>query len=384
MKIISRYIIIETLIVFFIGFFIFTFFLVMNSLFVLSDLIVKYGVNALRVIKLLILLLPSTIAVTVPMAFLVGVLLTYSRLIQDNEYYGMQASGISVRAIALPGLILSVIVMAAMILFNNYVLPAANLEYKKLHFEIVKKRSSILVQEHAFVNDFEKYIFYIDSRDSKTDELKNVLVFVKPEGSAGSPPKVILSNKGLLMSDEESYRMALKLNNGIIQLANYDDLTRISQIGFNTNFVDLDIKNVFRNRNGPGNLKGAREMTIQELAASIKKAKNEKQPFHWAAVELHKKFSIPFAAVAFALVGIPLGLLTKKGGRLTAIGFSIILIFIYYTFLIYGQTYGYRGKMDYFLSAWIPNIFLVAMGILFFVIMRAPAINRLIKKAVKK
>ena len=68
MKIIDKYIIKEIAFVTAISFFIFTFFLVMNSLFVMSDLVIKYGVDIINVTKLLLLLLPSTVAVTVPMA----------------------------------------------------------------------------------------------------------------------------------------------------------------------------------------------------------------------------------------------------------------------------------------------------------------------------
>ncbi len=379
MKIISRYITKEIFFIFIIGFFIFTFFLIMNSLFVMSDLVIKYGINLLTVIKLLFLLLPSTVAVTVPMAFLAGVLLTYSRLVQDNEYYGMQASGIKVSNIALPGVALSVFVMACMIFFNNSILPAANLSYKNLYHDIVKKRSSVLIQEHTFIKNFDNYVFYIGGRDNKTDTLKNVIVFVKP-GKAGTqdnaPPEVILADKGKLISDPDSLRIALKLNDGLIQIGSYTNPAKMSQINFDTNYVDLDIKGVLRSRSSGRNLKGAREMTIKELMAEAKKGKESKKDIDWIMIELYKKVSLPFAAVAFTLVGIPLGLLTKKGGKITGISFSIGLIFIYYILLSLGQNYGYRGKMDHFLAAWLPNIFLVGAGALLFAGLYLPAIKR--------
>ena len=58
MKIITKYIVKEVSFISLVGFFIFTFFLIMNSLFVLSDLVIKYGVGIFTVIKLLFLLLP--------------------------------------------------------------------------------------------------------------------------------------------------------------------------------------------------------------------------------------------------------------------------------------------------------------------------------------
>jgi lipopolysaccharide export system permease protein len=382
MKTITKYIVKETLFVSTLGFFIFTFLLIMNSLFVLSDLVIKYGVDFFNVLKMLFLLLPSTVAVTVPMAFLVGVLLTYSRLVQDNEYTGMQASGISIKDISTPAIGLALVVTLLMILFNNYVLAWANLSYKKLYYEIVKKRSSVLIQEHRFIKDFDNYIFYIGERDSKTDTLKNIAVFVKPP--AGSQDRdqarVILSKNGELISDESSYRIALKLKDGIMQAYSYASPLKMSQMMFGTNYIDLDIKGAFRDKQPADDMKGTREMTVEELIKEVKLGTASRQDKNWTWVELHKKFSIPFAVLAFTILGIPLGLMTKKGGRLAGISLSLVLIFIYYILLFTGQTFGYRGKWDYFFAIWLPNIFLAIIGLILYIILFLPAFKRALKQ----
>jgi len=365
-KIIDRYIIKEVTLVSVAAFFIFTFLLIMNSLFVMSDLVIKYGISLFTVIELLFLLLPSTVAVTVPMAFLVGILLTYSRLVQDNEFYGMQASGISIKSITMPAVYLALIVTVGMVLFNNYTLPAANLEYKKLYFDIVKKRASIVIQEHTFINDFDNYIFYIGGKDLKNDKLKDIIVFVKNSGDINQPAKVIMSREGQLISDEKSMRMALKLQNGMIQVASYTNPDELNQIFYRTNYVDLDIQGILRSKSSPDDLKSTREMTAGELIAEIKKGKDTRQDRNWLYIELEKKLSIPFAVIAFAIAGIPMGLMTKKGGRLMGSALSLVLIFIYYILLSIGQNYGYNGHMNYFIAVWMPNIFLALCGLIIF------------------
>jgi len=366
MKILDRYIIKEVAMVSLVGFFIFTFLLVMNSLFVMSDLVIKYGISIIKVTELLFLLLPSTVAVTVPMAFLVGILLTYSRLVQDNEFHGMQASGISIASITMPAVYLSLAVTVAMVLFNNYALPYSNLNYKKLYFDIVKKRSSIIIQEHTFINDFDNYIFYIGGKDSKNDRLKDIIVFVKNSGDLNQPVKVILSREGQIISDEKSLRLALKLKKGTIQLSSYTDPDKLSQILYDTNYVDLDMQGILRSKSSPDDLKSTREMTGEELLSEVKKGKDSRQDKNWLNIELQKKLSIPFAVMAFALAGIPMGLMTKKGGRIMGSALSLVLIFIYYILLSVGQNYGYRGQMNYFFAVWMPNIFLAACGLVIF------------------
>jgi lipopolysaccharide export system permease protein len=375
MKTITKYIIIEIALIFLLSFFIFTFFLIMNSLFVLSDFVFEYRIGIIRVLKLLIFLLPSTIAVTVPMGILVGIVLTYSRLVQDNEYIGMQACGIPIKSISLPSIFFAIFITFLMIIFNNTLLPSFNLKYKKLYYEIVKKRAGVVIQQHTFINDFDDYIFYIGEKDNKNDILKNIIIFVKQ--TSNSPVKVILSKYGELISDQDSFRISLKLRDGFAQVTSPNEPVKLNQMFFDTNFVELDVKGILRNKNTADNLKSTREMNFFELVEEARKGEKSKEDKHWIWMELHKKFSLPFACIVFAISGIPLGLITKKGGRLTGISLSLVIIFIYYIFLIIGHNYGYSGKMVYFLAAWLPNIVLTFLGIVFFALLLFPQIKKI-------
>lgn len=378
MTILSRYIIKEAAFGTIMAFFVLTFFLVMNSLFVLSDLVIMYGVDLFTVVKLLAFLLPSTVAITVPMAFLTGVMLTYSRLVQDNEFNGMQAGGISSVQIAVPALLLGVFVTFLSILFNNYTLPAANLEYKKLHYEIVKKRSSVIIKPHSFIKDFENYVFYVGDRDARTGILKNIMIFVKDNNPAEAV-RLITAREGELLSDEKSMRLALKLKDGFLSFSRYESLDRMNYMSFGTNYIDLDVKSAMRMKTEQRDFKGTREMTAEELYAEIKSGENRHDK-NWLNVEFHKKFSIPFACMAFAFVAIPLGLMTKKGGRITGISISLALIFIYYILLNAGQYRGYKGEMDYFLSVWLANFVLIGIGIILMAFKIMPALIKSLKR----
>ena len=155
---------------------------------------------------------------------------------------------------------------------------------------------------------------------------------------------------------------------------------KLSQMMFNTNYIDLDIKGAFRNKEPADDQKGTREMTVEELIKEAGLGAESKQDKNWIWTELHKKFSIPFAVLAFAIVGIPLGLMTKKGGRLAGISISLVLIFIYYILLFTGQTFGYRGKWDYFLAVWLPNIFLAVIGLILYAILLFPVFKRALRQ----
>jgi len=80
-------------------------------------------------------------------------------------------------------------------------------------------------------------------------------------------------------------------------------------------------------------------------------------------VELHKKFSIPFASIIFILIGAPLGMMVRKGGFAVSMAFSLGFFIIYWMFLIGGEEFADRGLLSPVLSMWLPNIVLGVFGI---------------------
>ena len=80
-------------------------------------------------------------------------------------------------------------------------------------------------------------------------------------------------------------------------------------------------------------------------------------------VELHKKFSIPFASVVFILIGAPLGMMARKSGFAVSTAFSLGFFIIYWAFLIGGEEFADRGLLSPVLSMWLPNIVLGSLGL---------------------
>ena len=80
-------------------------------------------------------------------------------------------------------------------------------------------------------------------------------------------------------------------------------------------------------------------------------------------VELHKKFSIPFACIIFIIIGAPLGIISKKGGFGVSISISLLFFIIYWAFLIGGEELADRGFLNPGLSMWLPNILLGFIGL---------------------
>jgi lipopolysaccharide export system permease protein len=80
-------------------------------------------------------------------------------------------------------------------------------------------------------------------------------------------------------------------------------------------------------------------------------------------VEFHKKFAIPFACVVFALLGVPMAVTTSRSGKGVSVSMALAVYLIYYLFLVGGEKFADRGKLDPALAMWMANLVLVAIGI---------------------
>ncbi len=79
-------------------------------------------------------------------------------------------------------------------------------------------------------------------------------------------------------------------------------------------------------------------------------------------VEVHKKFSIPFASIVFILIGAPLGIAARRGSLGVGATFSIIFFLVYWACLILGEDLADRQFMPPLLAMWFPNIVLGLIG----------------------
>jgi LPS export ABC transporter permease LptG len=114
--------------------------------------------------------------------------------------------------------------------------------------------------------------------------------------------------------------------------------------------------------------KGVRELNMSELRHLRRDASVPAETRNLALVELHKKFSIPFACVVFGLFALPLGINNRRGGKTSGFAISIGIIVVYYIMINNGEEAARFGKVPPWAAMWTPNLLLAAIGI--FVLIR--------------
>lgn len=365
MKILQRYLISDLVSPTIFGISLFTFMMLLSKLRDFLELIMNKGVAPEKVLYLLLLILPAILAITIPMGFLLGILMTYGRFSEDNEITAMKASGISVRKMLMPIIWTSVLLSVFMVYFNNTVLPRANYLYARNLFEIISNRAQIVIKEKTFIETFDGINLYCDYVEPKTNIMHNVKINVREENRR--EPMFIFAKRGILISNEEKMELLLYLYNGTIHFFTTSDVYYSEGNYYHGQFGELK-KSIDMNQGveqARKFKKGPRMLNSRELRAKIGDTENPALKRN-LKIELNKKFSIPIACLIFAMLGAPLGMLLKHGSKPVAIAVSIGIIFVYYVILYLGNDLGLKGKISPFLAMWFPNFILGIVAIFLF------------------
>ena len=214
MRLLRWYILRQHLVPFLLGFGVITFILEMDVLVDYLDLVVNRGVALGVVAQLFALSLGYIVALSVPCAVLVAVLMTFGRLSQDNEITALRASGINVGNVLLGPLAAAALLAVGLTLFNNHVLPATNHAFANLLIDIGRMRPTVKIQEGVFITDFPGYNLLVRSVNGRTNELRGVTIYQTNPG--GGPPTTILARTGFLYYTPDGRDAVLELKDGEI------------------------------------------------------------------------------------------------------------------------------------------------------------------------
>jgi lipopolysaccharide export system permease protein len=358
-RILNRYLFLEILVPFFFGLAVFTFILLIARILKLVELVVNRGVPLLDMLKTFSLILPAFLEVTVPMALLLAILLGFGRLASDSEVVALKTSGVSLYQMTIPVAAFTLLAFSATFVIAIWVRPWANGALRQQMFEVVKSRVSAGFKEKVFNADFPGLVIYIEEIEPGGGTLKGILISDsrRPDNRSTAIAKI-----GLLVPNEDAKTVTLRLLDGTIYGIGGSQ-NAFQKTDFTVYDVSLNLTNLGDVRPKE---KDPKEMTLAELSNRIGERRAAHQPAYEEEIELHRKFSIPFACIVFMLVGIPLSIPPSRAVRSRGFSMSLALIFLYYIPLTVGQTVAEKGYVPAALGLWSPNVLFFALGLTLF------------------
>jgi len=355
MKILRSYIMNELLGAFAMSLAVFTFVLVMGNIVKLAELVIAKGVELTYIVKLFGYLTPYLLSFSVPMSILTATLLCFGRLSSDNEITAMRASGISLYKMSVPVVFVGLALSLGLLWMNDKVLPNSHYQSRKLLAEIGIKKPTAFLESGTFIKNFKDYIIFI--YEIKGNKLNGIRIY---QPQKDRPVRTIIAKSGEFMPDETGKTIKLRLYNGSSDEPDFDNPSRFFKLNFKTYEVSLNLSDYI-----PKIEKKPKDMNINEIKQEISKLKSESiEDLNSLKVELHKKYSLAFSALIFVIMGMPLGITTKRSERSVGFGMSLGIIIIYYILSVGCESLSLKGSLEPGIAMWIPNILLLLSGIL--------------------
>jgi LPS export ABC transporter permease LptF/LPS export ABC transporter permease LptG len=343
------------------GFLVYTFLLLMQTLFRLAAMIIRRGVPAEQVGELLLLSLPNIVVLTIPMSFLFAILVASGRLAADSELIALRSAGISLYRLSRPIILLGALLTILNGFLMLYVLPRGNHALQKLQLEILSQSVSQQVQPRVFYEGWEGLVLYVNNFPAGEDQWQGVFV---AESVPAAENEITVADRGEVILSEDGERLMLRLEDAVAHRVDFAEPDRYRRVNYRTLSRLLDDSFTSDQQATIASSKGLRELNLGELRERLTEPNLPTQLRNLTRVEIHKKFALPVACLAFALIGLPLGLSGGRGsGRSAGFAISLGIILLYWILLDNGEETARIGLMAPWYAMWRPNLLLAVLGL---------------------
>ncbi len=347
--ILNRYIFRELLSPFCITLTFLTFIFLMTRIPDITNMVMNYNTGILSVFLLILYSLPRFLEFTLPMSVMISVLLIIMRISNDNEITALKSAGISLYKLLPPVLLFSILGTLLTLWITLWGVPWGKFSFSTKGAELARATINVALKERQFNNIFDGVMIYVTSIDVKSFRLSDIFI---EDIRNSKNVNITLASEGMLISRDDGL-YTLHLIDGLINQVDLESGTVNAMIfdtydvNFDTNSLNLDIRN---------KKKDFDEMYLDELMHFIRKGEGGEKLLSSARMELHEKFSIPFACIALGLLSIPVGAHSVASRRSSGFGMGVTFFLLYYLLLAAGWSAGETGYYSPVIGMWLPDV----------------------------
>lgn len=277
----------------FIGPFIATFFitlfvLVLQFFWLYIDDIVGKGLDLFTLAQFIIYVCASVVPLALPLAVLLSSIMTFGNLGETFELVAIKSSGIPLLRFMRPLFFATLVICGIAFLFNNYIIPVANLKMNTLKYDIIMAKPSFDIKEGVFYDKLEGFVIKIGKKEKDGVTIHNVIIYEKNPN--GLQDNMIVAQSGKMsVSADKRFLQFLLINGWSYQESGrrMTTNTEFVRIGFDSYLKQFDLSSFKLNRTADSTFKDNQQMlSIRQLNQRIdslskigdvfqKKVKNE-------------------------------------------------------------------------------------------------------------
>lgn len=323
-------------------------------------------------LQLLVLLVPYVAAYALPGGILTGVLLVLGRMSAQNEVTAMRAAGLGIGFVARPVLIIGVLGVILCLAVNCYYAPVARSLYSRTIRETVRSDLDKLIVPRTFIRDIPGVVVFVDRK--KGNRMEDCRVWILDKQARAT--KLIWAKSAVMDYSEDGNKLLLTLTNVTTEIRNEKNPEDFSEPGLMTPMdevpLELSLEGIFAKQAWQ---QSTSRMTLAQLN-EVKRRAEEKwaetgvvdRGGMWmkASMIIHEKISSAFGVLAFAVIGVPLGIRVSRKETSANLVVAAVLWLGYYLCMMF---VGWLDKVPQArpdLLQWCVPVLFLSLGVFLF------------------
>lgn len=323
----------------------------------LVELFVSKGVGLWSVFKVFAILLPSFLVLTLPIAGIVASITAFGRLSFDKELVAMRAAGLSLFRLTQPVFLFALSVFAMTLVLSQWGQPWSSVNLKKVALNLLRDQLVLALERGTFNEPIPRMTIYVQD-SGRGQDAKGI--FVSDERNA-EEPRVIVAERYHVLMDPANDQVALRLLNGVIH-TRPDQVDQYQQISFTSYDLRLNLSQ-------SGYAAKEERPTYEAIMAELQRSQGKDPTALRRLTEYYKDLAFPTASLVFCLLGVPVGIVSKRSGRIGGFAVGVLIVVAYYMLNVACEFLVTTLVIPPFAGAWAPNGLFALITVALFLIM---------------
>jgi LPS export ABC transporter permease LptF/LPS export ABC transporter permease LptG len=355
MRLLDRYIAREVASHALLGLAVFTFVLFVPQLVRLMDLVVRHSGGIGTVALLFLCILPPVLVFAVPMSVLVGVLIGLGRFSADSEIVALHACGISLRRLLRPIGFVALACSVITLIITFWLSPLSVRTLHRLQDQILSSQAPFAVQPRVFDERFPNWILYVQDVTAAATHWRDVFLASSANNAATS--SITTAKDALVFSGPGKNQIEIHLGAGSTHEYDPRKPDRYNVTTFGETDIPIDVSG------GPPGAASVAVTDAEKFLPALFSVRGSAA--HEAQIEIQRRIAFPAACLVFALLGVPIGVRPRRGGRAAGMILTLVLIGGYYFIFVTGDHFARQGSITPWIGIWAANIVAAIVGFAF-------------------
>ncbi len=317
----------------------------------LVELLVSRGVGVGAALKAFLYLLPSFLVLTLPIAGMIASITAFSRLSHDKELVAMRLAGLSLLRLSRPVLVFSCLVFGLTLVLSQWGQPWSNVSLKRLALTVLRDQLTLSLEKGVFNEPVSNLVVFV--AEDRSSEGTAGGIFISDERNPAEPRLIVAADYRIL-HDPGNQLVGLRLLKGSIHSPSRD-VDQYRQGSFSRYDLVLPLDG---NLYAPAQARPSRAAVLERLNQTNWRDTDALRRL----TESYKDLAFPTAALLFGMLGVPVGIVSRRSGRVGGFVVGVMIIIAYYMLNVLCDFLVITQVLPPLAGAWVPNVIVLSVG----------------------